>query len=143
VAPKPTATIAVEELHPVESQYTVSTLTDDTVTLLVSAQVMPEGLEASLREVITRKAEIARLTSEMAARQSELDVIAHDQQRLRENMQALKGSREERDLLQRYVRQLGDQENNLEVVRKEMTKVTAARQQAISDLAKFIEALGG
>jgi hypothetical protein len=64
------ATMAVEEVHPIEAQYGISTLTDDTVTMLVRARVMPDGLEASLREVVTRKAEIARLTAEMTARQT-------------------------------------------------------------------------
>jgi len=143
VAPKTTATMAVEEVHPIEAQYGISTLTDDTVTMLVRAQVMPDGLEASLREVLTRKAEIARLTAEMTARQTELDTIARDQQRVRQNMQALKGSREERDLLQRYVRQLGEQENRLEVVRVELEKLTATRTRAMTDLATFIEAVKG
>jgi hypothetical protein len=58
-------------------------------------------------------------------------------------MQALKGSREERDLLQRYVRQLGEQENRLEIVRVELEKLTATRTQAMTDLAAFIEAVKG
>jgi hypothetical protein len=143
VAPKTTATMAVEEVHPAETQVAISSVTDDTVTLLVRTQAIPASLEASLREVVTRKTEVARLTSEMASRQSELDAIARDQQRVRENMQALKGSREERDLLQRYVRQLGEQESRLEVVRAELAKLTAARQQAQADLAAFIEGLKG
>jgi len=143
VAPKTTATMAVEEVHPVEAQVAISTMTDDTVTVLVRAQAIPAPLEASLREVVTRKTEIARLTTEMANRQSELDAIARDQQRLRENMQALKGSREERELLQRYVRQLGEQESRLEVVRADLARLTTSRQQAQADLARFIEGLKG
>ena len=79
----------------------------------------------------------------MAARQSEIDQIARDQDRVRENMKSLKGSSEERQLLQRYVKQLDDQENRLELLRRELQGSTAERQKAQAELNKFIEGLGG
>jgi hypothetical protein len=143
IAPKTTATMAVEEVHPVESRFSVSTIDEDIVAVFVKAQTISASLEASLREVLTRKSEIARLTAEATGRQNELSRIGIDQQRLRENMQALKGSREERELLQRYVRQLGDQETLLAAVRAELEKLTAALQQAQAEFAAFIDSLNG
>jgi hypothetical protein len=58
-------------------------------------------------------------------------------------MQALKGSREERDLLQRYVRQLGDQETRLDAVRSELAKLTETHRKAQADLEAFITSLSG
>jgi hypothetical protein len=143
IAPKTTATMVVEERHPFQAQFTISTITDDLITVLVREQALSATMEAALRDVMTRKAEIAKLTAEIVARQAELEAITRDQQRLRENMQALKGSREERDLLQRYVRQLGEQETRLETVRTELTRLTAAQQHAQADLATFIQSLAG
>lgn len=83
------------------------------------------------------------MSNEMAARQTEIDQIARDQDRVRENMKTLKGSSEERQLLQRYVKQLDDQENRIAVLRRELQTLTADRQKAQEELNKFIEGLGG
>jgi len=141
VEPGTTATIAVEEVRPTQSQYSVAAITDDQVSLLVRERVISPAIESGLREVLKRKAEIAKLAAEIGALESEVETITRDQQRVRENMQALKGSREERDLLQRYVRQLGDQETRLETVRQQLRTLTQARAKAQADLAAFINGM--
>ena len=45
--------------------------------------------------------------------QQEMESIDKDQSRLRENIKALKGSSEEKALLQRYTKELDDQEDRL------------------------------
>ena len=45
-------------------------------------------------------------------------------------MKALRGSAEEKLLLQRYTRQLDDQENKLEALRREMAATTGRRDAA-------------
>jgi hypothetical protein len=52
-------------------------------------------------------------------RRQELDAINRDQGRIRENMKTLKGSAEEKDLVQRYTRQLNSQEDRLATLNKE------------------------
>ena len=52
--------------------------------------------------------------------QRESDQIARDQNRIRENMKALKGSPEEKALLQRYTGQLNSQEDRLTTLNKEI-----------------------
>ena len=141
IAPKTTATFAVEEVHPLQTQYAVGSITDQQVALLVHEQAISGPVEASLRQVIARKAEIARLAAEGAARQTEIDQIGRDQDRVRENMRALKGSTEEKQLLQRYVKQLDGQETRLDALRKELDTLTAQQRQAQADLAAFIDAL--
>jgi uncharacterized phage infection (PIP) family protein YhgE len=64
--------------------------------------------------------------------------IVQDQQRLRENMKALRGSAEEKQLLQRYTRQLDDQENKLEALRTEIGATTTKRDQARDQLSGLI-----
>jgi hypothetical protein len=140
---KTTATFTVEEVRPMQAQYQINSITDDQIALLVREKMITPAVEASLKQVLTRKAEIARLSNEMAARQTEIDQIARDQDRVRENMRTLKGSSEERQLLQRYVKQLDDQENRIAVLRRELQTLTADRQKAQEELNKFIEGLGG
>jgi chromosome segregation ATPase len=67
--------------------------------------------------------------------------IFDDQQRLRENMKSLKGSPEEKKLLERYTQQLDAQENRLEALRQEIQQLEAQKQSAQDALDKMIEDL--
>ncbi len=141
VAPKTTVTFAVDEVQPGHTDIAVSSVTDDQVALLVKGQSLTPEIEAALREVLKRKTEIGRLTSERDARQTEINTIAGDEERIRANMAALKGTAEEKQLVQRYVKQLDDQENRLAVLRKELAVFVAQVEAAQLDLNKFIEGL--
>ena len=141
VEPKTTATFTVDETRPLQTQIAVSSITDAQIALFLQNQAIDAKLEAALREVVARKAAIARLDADLAARQREIDQIARDQDRVRENMKSLKGSSEERQLLQRYVKQLDDQENRLEALRKEHAALAVERQKRQDELTRFIETL--
>jgi hypothetical protein len=143
IAPKTTATFVVEEVRQGQTQYSVNSITDDQVKVLVSDKLISTQVEAALRQILAQKAEVARLGNELAARQSEIESIGRDQDRVRENMKSLKGSAEEKQLLQRYVKQLDDQENRLEALRKESQQLTADRQKAQAELNRLIDALSG
>jgi hypothetical protein len=56
-------------------------------------------------------------------------------------MKALKGSAEEKALLQRYTRELNDQEDKLQAVRGEMGKLEAERNQGRQQLDKMLQDL--
>jgi len=143
VAPKTTNTFAVDETRPGQTQVSVASMTDSQVALLVRGQSITPQLEAALREVISRKAAIAGLAADIASHQNEIDGINRDQERVRGNMQALKGTAEEKQLVQRYVKQLNDQETRLDVLRKELQTLTADRDKAQAGLAAFIDGLSG
>ena len=67
--------------------------------------------------------------------------IFDDQQRLRENMRSLKGSSEEKMLLQRYTAQLNDQETQLEKLRKEIESLGAKKDAEVEKLTKLVRDL--
>ena len=77
----------------------------------------------------------------MENRQKDIDRIVDDQGRLRENMKALRGSAEEKALLQRYTRQLDEQETQLEGLRKKIEDTEARRDRANEELEKMIDEL--
>lgn len=64
-----------------------------------------------------------------------------DQARLRENMKALKGSSEEKALIQRYTGQLGQQETQLENLRRSIQNTEAQRDKANEELQNMIDSL--
>lgn len=57
---------------------------------------------------------------------------------IRENMKALKGSSEERALIQRYVGQLDSQETRLATLHKEMADLTAQQAAEQEHLDRII-----
>lgn len=64
--------------------------------------------------------------------------IVQDQLRLRENMKALRGTAEEKQLLKRYAGQLDDQENRIETLRKEIADARGRCERARDDLNALI-----
>jgi hypothetical protein len=143
VAPRTTATLTVAEVRPGQTQYSIASVTDDQIGLWVSGGTITEAVAASLREVVRRRGVIAGLSGQISAREAETATIDRDQARVRENMKALKGSAEERQLVQRYVRQLDEQETRLEVLRNEIRDLATQRASAQADLNRFIESLSG
>lgn len=117
--PKQTASLVVEEARPMHTDYTLTNLTPDQVALFVRERSINQTVEQSLRKVLAQQKTVADLQALIKLRESETEKIFDDQQRLRENIKALKGSPEERSLLDRYTRQLNQQETRLEALRKE------------------------
>jgi len=77
----------------------------------------------------------------MENRQKDIDRIVEDQGRLRENMKALRGSAEEKALLQRYTKELDEQETRLDTLRKKIQDTEAQRDEANEQLEKMIDEL--
>jgi chromosome segregation ATPase len=84
---------------------------------------------------------VQKLEQEMEDRQKDIDRIVDDQGRLRENMKALRGSAEEKALLQRYTKQLDDQETQLAGLRKKIQDTEVQRDSAQTQLATMIDEL--
>jgi hypothetical protein len=70
--------------------------------------------------------------------QRESEQIAADQNQIRENMKALKGTCEEKALLQSYLGQLDSQESRLVALRKETADLTAQQTVANGELDRMI-----
>jgi hypothetical protein len=141
VAPKETASLVVEEARPTRSTFLLSEVTTDQVGLFVSQKSIDPSIEAALRQILAQKAAIAKLEVQKSARDDESQAIFDDQQRLRENIKALKGTPEEKPLLQRYTGQLNDQETRLEGLKKETDALDAQIEAAKASLDGMIQQL--
>ncbi len=141
VGSKQTASLEVSEVRPIETSYTLTNIKDDQVALFVREKSIDQAVEAALRRIIAQKAVIADLDTKKEDRESQMNKIFDDQQRLRENMKALKGSAEEKALLQRYTQQLNEQETHLEALRKESEQLEAKSESAQAALDKMIQEL--
>jgi Carboxypeptidase regulatory-like domain len=141
VESKATAILTVHESQPVQSRFDLVNVTDDQVKLFVQQRSITPEIEAALRKIIEQKARVTSIDAEIQKRNAETKKIFDDQQRIRENLKALKGSAEERALTERYTQQLTTQETRLETLQRETTSLQDQRDQAQADLDKMIETL--
>jgi hypothetical protein len=141
VAAKATATLPIEEVHPLFTTYQISNLTDEQIVYFSKQGSVTAEMADALKKISAQKAVVAKLEQEMEDRQKDIDRIVDDQGRLRENMKALRGSAEEKALLQRYTKQLDDQETQIASLRKKITDTEAQRDAEDDKLTGMIDNL--
>lgn len=141
VPPKATASLPVEEVRTLSTTYELSSLSNDQIAVFVKQGTITPEMAQALAKISVQKAIVAKFEEEMENRQKDIDRIVEDQGRLRENMKALRGSAEERALLQRYTKQLDEQETQLETLRKKIQDTEAQRDKSNDQLEKMIDEL--
>jgi archaellum component FlaC len=138
---KKTETLLVKEYRPVMNSYQLSNVTDDQIKFFLAQKMINPEIEQALRKVIAQKSSIAVLDAEVGSRKSKISGISEDQQRVRENMKALKGSVEEKALVARYVRELNEQEDHVQSLQHEVADLQQKREAAQRTLNDMIEGL--
>jgi hypothetical protein len=133
-----TAELTVESVHPEETRYELTNLDDEEIALLVEQKRMTAAMQQAFDRIVKQKEKVDDISAQITDRKRESDQIAADQNRIRENMKALKGSSEEKTLLQRYVSQLDAQETRLATLRKESSDLAAQQKQASTELDRMI-----
>jgi len=141
VPPQGTASMPVEEFRTLATSYQLASLDENQISVFVKQGTITPEMEKALAKITAQKAEVARLEEDMETRQKDIDRIVEDQGRLRENMKALKGTAEEKALVQRYTRQLDEQETQLESLRKNIQATEAQRDKANAQLENMIQDL--
>jgi hypothetical protein len=109
---------------------------------LFSGNETPADIRSKLGDLVSAQESVAELQSEAEVTQGKVDVLFHDQDRLRENLKALRDSREDRDLRVRYLEQLTRQEDDirnlrshLDDVKKNIASIEAKINELITNLA--------
>lgn len=131
----------VREMRQGETRIMIGDVDEVMIAQMVKSGISAAALEGALKPVLDKRAELSRAEQRMVALQHEQQSIAADQQRLRENMKALRGSSEEKQLLQRYTRQLDEQETRLSTLRGDMTRVTGEIEKLRTELAGLISSV--
>jgi hypothetical protein len=138
VAPKATASLPIEEVRVLFSNFQLADIDDTQIAAFSSNGSITPDLAQALKKIATQKAIVSKLEEDMENRQKDIDRIVADQARLRENMKALKGSSEEKALTQRYTSQLDQQETQLDSLRKTIQNTEAQRDKANNELQDMI-----
>jgi hypothetical protein len=141
VDPKKTTTVSVKEYRPMSTRYELTNVSEGDIDLFLSQKAINAEVEKVLRRVAGQKNAIAALDDDISARQAQVSGIVEDQQRVRENMKALKGSAEEKALVERYAGELNDQEDRVQSLRREILDLRRKRDATQKALTEMIEDL--
>jgi hypothetical protein len=139
--PKTTASLVVKEYRPVTNRYQLTSINDSQIKFFLDQKMINPEVEKALRQVVKQSNDIAVLDAVITGRRSQITNISEDQKRLRENMKALKGSAEEKALIERYVRELNEQEDRVQSLSREITELQQKRDLQQSALNTMIEGL--
>jgi hypothetical protein len=131
----------VSEVRLGESKVSLTDLSDDQIVAWRQAGIDAAALEQALRPILEKKGDVSRRERRLEQLDGGRQAIAADQQRVRENMKALRGSAEERQLLRRYTAQLNEQEDRLAAVEREIAAEKAGLDKARAELSTLIGAL--
>ena len=136
-----TVRLHVGQRHTLLTRYALLNTTSQQLGALLQAEGDATRVTRALQPVFDAKQKLADLDAQLAADRGESSRIDADQNRLRQNLQALKNSPEERALLKRYTAELNTQEDRLEALRKSTDAVQVQRDAAQAELNRQVEAL--
>jgi len=141
VEPKQTASLIVEEARPTRTSYSISNIDSNQLALFTTQHSIDGSIRNALQDILKQKLAVSDLDEKKNARDDETQKIFDDQQRLRENIKALKGTPEEKPLLQRYTQQLNDQESRLATLQKEIEDLDAQIEAGNAKVSEAIQRL--
>ena len=139
--PRETVRLHIGERHTNFENIRLVDRTEGQLTLLLrNAKASPATL-AALQPVFDAHNAVVALDDQIRANEAEVSAITKDQDRLRENMKALKGTAEERDLLRRYTGELNQQEDRLAALRTQLATLHTQRTASDADFQAKLEAV--
>ena len=141
VAPGATSELKVETYRPLDSTFALTNLNQEQVELLGTQERFTPALKDAFARLLGKKNEISVLDTQLKERHQEQEAITADQSRLRENMKALKGTAEEKALLQRYTHQLDQQEDRLSALQTEVSGLNTRKVKADDELSQMMQSI--
>ena len=130
------AKLSVVQTRTVDQSVSLSTLSTDQVAFYVRSPVVSPAVKAALQKVAALMRKVSDTASLRARREARVGEIAQDQARIRANMERLAQTSE---LYKRYVKTLGDEEDELARLTDEIAKLRDQEAAQNKEAADFIQ----
>lgn len=137
--PSATTSLSVEEEYVFDTSTSVANLTVDALLVHVRNKNLSETARRQLEKMAELKRQIAAEEAEIRRLQTEIDQMTQDQQRIRENINSLNRVTGQQEQVQRYAKQLADQESRLAALRDQQSAARGKKQALESELNRLIE----
>ncbi|MDC0710973.1 hypothetical protein POL68_21050 [Stigmatella sp. ncwal1] len=122
-------------------QYAFTSINVEEVSFFLSSHYIDSGLAESLREIIALRDRVTTLAQEAQHLTEEREQVFKDQERIRSNIESLKTGASQRDLAERFVTKLSEQENRLDAISEALERLSEERKVASDEVARRLYAL--
>jgi len=122
-----------------DSSFVVTNLTPDVLFTFVQNKNLSDTARKQLGEIINRKQQIAATDAEVHQVEAQVATIVRDQDRIRQNINSLNQVSGQQEQVQKYARQLADQEAQLAALRDRQSELERKRAALQSELNSLIE----
>jgi hypothetical protein len=126
---KQVTSFIARQRHVLHRSHTLSDVSDQQLAFWLEQRYLDAKTANVLRQVVELRQQTAGLEQHLQWLESERGKIHTEQQRIRENLQALGERSSEKELRERFVRTLNAQEDRLEQIDKEVREQTSARDR--------------
>jgi hypothetical protein len=141
VPPKKATKFVVRQQQPVTQSFNLSEANEKHFEAWVSGKYLDRKTEAALREAYAERAGLAGIERKLADVQTERGQIHAEQKRIRDNLGSLGDRASEKELRERFVRTLSQQEDRLETLAADERQLTADRDAARGRLTALLARL--
>ncbi len=128
----------VRQRQTLYQSFALSESNDQQLALWLEQRYLDSRTEAGLRRVVQTRHEAAEVEEQLRQLEAYRGTIYTEQQRIRENLQALGDRPTEKELRERFVRTLNTQEDRLEQIEQEMTKLKKDRDRYRGQLNQLL-----
>jgi hypothetical protein len=132
------ATLEVVEEQPGEQRIALTNIDAGQIGIFVQSKVPSQRVKDALGQVLAKKRAIEEIVRTKQEKEREIQVVEQEQNRLRQNMGNLDRTN---DLYLKYVRKMTEQEDRVDVLRKEITALIQKEQAARRELDDFLQQL--
>ncbi len=119
----------------------VSNLTPDALLAMVQNKTLPDSARRALQQIADAKRQLADTERQIGATQSEIGEVTSDEGRARQNIESLNRVSGQQEQVQKYARQLADQETRLASLRDQASQLKKQKTGFESNLNSMIEKL--
>jgi hypothetical protein len=117
----------------------VSDLTPDVLAMYIQNKNLTDAGRKQLADILARKREIAANDAESHRVTEQINTIVRDQERIRQNINSLNHVSGQQDQVQKYAKELADQEVQLAALRDRQSDLDRKKTALQSDLNSLIE----
>ena len=116
-------------------------LTPDVMSSYVTNWPLSNAAKTQLNSIAERKRRISEMDAQLTETGSEITELGRDQDSLRQNITTLQPVSGQQEQVQRYSRQLGDDETKLAALRDQQKELRKRRQALEAEVASLIDRL--
>ncbi len=137
--PFATKDITVAENLGMMDKYQLSTLSPKDLDMFVVSRYIDEAVKTRLLKLIELRMKINEINAKLVVAEEEREAITKDQERFRENIEALVKTPEAKQLIARYIAKANEQESRLEQLNRERQAMTSEKETLERELAVEIK----